>query len=165
MNILDYLLNNYPSNTHDSNTLPLLINKAQVYKWQGDNDSCKKILEDIDWEPLSDMFKMAKCVLLEEYESTIKLMKKIGKNDRFNELAYRKWPLFKELRNYPGFPKAFEEIFEHPFSVVTTSIYDNVAVGVVEIARTQNLAKANIEKKANSFPGSKSKVKRRKKKR
>jgi hypothetical protein len=92
--------------------LRLVVNRAQTYKWVGEEEKCKKILDAEDWTATSLNFKLANAVLRDDFEEAYKIIKQIGKNDAdIDKDAYREWPLFKELRKSPEFAALFEQVF------------------------------------------------------
>lgn len=94
-----------------------IVNKAQVYKWNGNNEECRKIIEGVDWSAADLKFKLAKFVLLDDFKSALEIMKKIGKDGDIKKVDYKEWPLFKEFRKSEKFLKMFEEIFGEKFEI------------------------------------------------
>ncbi len=102
----------------DARRRVFIVNRAQAYKWNGDESLCRQILEQEDWSSCSDKFKLARFVLLEDFEQAAKLMIAMGKSGEINEEAYQAWPLFKEFRKSESFLSAYEDIFGRPFVTV-----------------------------------------------
>lgn len=98
-------------------TLYLKINLAISLKGQDKEEECKKIISEIDFSALSDKFKLASAVLLDDFESAVQIMKKIGNNGEIGKTEYKEWPLFKWLRRKEEFKEAYEEIFNEQFSL------------------------------------------------
>jgi len=94
-----------------------IVNKAQAYKWNGNNEECRKIIEGVDWSAADLKFKLAKFVLLDDFKSALEIMKKIGKDGDIKKVDYKEWPLFKEFRKSEKFLKMFEEIFGEKFEI------------------------------------------------
>lgn len=44
----------------------MIINLAQAYKWIKDNETCKKILDRVDWTACADNYQLAVAVLEEK---------------------------------------------------------------------------------------------------
>ena len=88
------------------NKLVCVINKAQAYKWMGNNEKCKSILKGIDSSAYSDKFKLAFYVLDDNFEKAYEIIKKIGNNiEEMTKDAIAEWPLFKEIRKEDDFQK------------------------------------------------------------
>jgi hypothetical protein len=97
----------------------MLINRAQSYKWGGNVEQAKRILDAEDWTAKSLKFKLGRVVLLGDFESAVLLMSQIGANGEINKHSYREWPLFREIRKSQEFAAKFEEIFGEPFTEIT----------------------------------------------
>lgn len=103
------------------NELYLKINLAIALKAQnkGEGDSYIKVLEDIDFSALSDLFRLANAALREDVASAVEIMRRMGPEaEKPNRLEYRTWPLFRWLRKSTEFQKAFEDIFGEPLGIV-----------------------------------------------
>lgn len=98
---------------HNQDTkLTCIINKAQSYKWNNDNEKCNEIISGIDWSACSDKFKLVSSVLLNDFETAAIVMQKLGTNDEeITKEAYRDWPLFKEFRESQLFLEMYEKIY------------------------------------------------------
>jgi hypothetical protein len=63
-------------------------------------------------------FKIAKAVLLDDYEEAARLMEIIGKEgELITENSYLTWPLFRNFRSSDEFLKAYEKIYGYSFAV------------------------------------------------
>lgn len=101
----------------------LAINLAQAYKWKGDEEGCSLLLAKDDWTACSDKFQLGRTVLMDDYSSAAKIMKRIGQHEEFPEHVYKDWPLFKEFRKSEEFREAHTQIFGHlPSENVTTDV-------------------------------------------
>ena len=100
--------------------LVLNINKAQAYKWAGNQEKCNEILNTFDWSAYSNDFKLAKAVLIEEYEIAAQMMKKIGSEGEVQKTDYRDWPIFKEFRKTDYFQQTYKEVFGESFEIIET---------------------------------------------
>lgn len=90
----------------------ILLNRAQTYKWIGNNDKCKSIINSRDWSACGEIFKLTSSVLIDNFESACKSMKTIGNNDSvLNKAYYDDWPIFKEFRETNEFKSTFIEIY------------------------------------------------------
>jgi hypothetical protein len=98
-----------PKNARDLTMIN--INLAQSYKWSGQADKCKQILDGQDWSALSDIFLLARAVLTDNFVEASSIMKRIAISDEMTKEYYRDWPLFKEFRKSNYFIDAYSEIF------------------------------------------------------
>jgi hypothetical protein len=115
--LLEFALNTLlRSHSSASRRWKLIVNLAQSYKWGGNEDKCREIIQSHDWSPLGYMFRLAAAVLLEDYEKAIEFMRKIGPEGEVSKLDYQEWPLFNKLRHRDEFMATFKEIFGEPFN-------------------------------------------------
>ena len=63
----------------------LLLNKALIYKMNSNNEEVYKILKSIDWSAQPNLFKLARSVLLEDWEDSGIFMLKVVKKDLKDE--------------------------------------------------------------------------------
>lgn len=123
--ILDFVLHTmkkHPYKDYDELRRIMVINFAQSYKWRGDEKTATSIISSEDWSATKEKFRLAKEVLLENYTEAYNLMLIIG--DKSTELPkefYRKWPLFKRIKNEVEFQKTFESIFHESYNQVDTN--------------------------------------------
>ncbi|WP_117879835.1 hypothetical protein [Aureibaculum luteum] len=106
---------------HSSQEFKLVfnVNKAQAYKWDGQEEICSKMMKNMDWSAMSDKFKLSKAILLDDFESVYKLMRKIGKDeDELPQEGYKEWPLFNKVRQEVEFKKVYKEIFEEEYEFI-----------------------------------------------
>jgi hypothetical protein len=100
------------------NELYLKINLAIALKAQDKTQELAQLLDAIDFSALSDLFRLANSALRQDVSSAVAIMKRIGRAEKPDELAYRTWPLFRWLRQTAEFQDAFQEIFGEPLGVV-----------------------------------------------
>lgn len=117
--LLDFACTEFKKYSNEGSQLTLTVNRAQAYKWKGENEKCKKIMRAVDWSAKSDDFKLADAVLAEDWPKSLKMMRRIGKEGAVDQSDYRDWPLFRELRKQPEFLETYAEIFGLPFPVKT----------------------------------------------
>ena len=92
--------------------LRIQLNRAQTYKWLGDNEKCVEIIKEHDWSAFNDLFKLASQVLIDDFDNAILTMKSIGNDSNtMNKAFYRDWPIFKEFRKTEKFKEAYTEIY------------------------------------------------------
>lgn len=114
--ILEFFTDKSIKHSDDAQLRIMLINLAQSYKWNKQNDKCIELLCAHDWSSSQDQFKLAVSVLKEDWDSTYSIMKRICHDDEFDRAAFRNWPLFKELRKQERFPEIYELCYNEPFS-------------------------------------------------
>lgn len=114
--LLDFACNDFKKFANEANQLTLVVNRAQAYKWKGDDERCKKIMRAVDWTAKNDQFRLADAVLSEDWTRASKVMKRIGREGSVDQFDYRDWPLFRNLRTQESFLLAYEEIFGEAFS-------------------------------------------------
>lgn len=91
----------------------LILNRAQTYKWLGDEKTCSEIVKSKDWSASSDLFKLVSQVLIDDYENAFESMKRIGKNeDILSKIDYLEWPIFHRFRKQELFKKTYFEIYQ-----------------------------------------------------
>ncbi len=101
----------------DSNRKIVIVNYSQALKRDGAVEEAHKILGDVDWSAAANDFKLARAVLLEDYDEASKLMRKIGlKGELLDETGYHTWPVFIEFRETEQFISTYLEVFGHPYS-------------------------------------------------
>jgi len=96
----------------------LVINRAQAYKWSGDQEAVGRILAAEDWSAARDDFRLADAVMRNDFESASKIMTKIGNKGDVSKSDYKEWPLFREFRESEEFQTSFEAIFGEPFNII-----------------------------------------------
>ncbi|MDN7129841.1 hypothetical protein J6I92_08150 [Pseudidiomarina sp. 1APR75-15] len=93
------------------------INHAIAHKGLEQQDKCTEILDQIDFTPLSDIFKIANFVLREQNEEAAQLMRKLAKSEDFQENFYKNWPLFQWFIKTDEFNETYEEIYGEQFTI------------------------------------------------
>ena len=97
----------------------MVVNRAQAYKWRGESDKCKTIMESEDWSASQDSFKLADAVLKDDVGASAEIMRRIGaKHDVVTKESYRDWPLFRKIRTQGLFRETYEGVFGEPLEKV-----------------------------------------------
>jgi hypothetical protein len=117
--LLDFSTETLKKHGKEEQRLSMVINRAQAYKWSGDNAMAQKIIGDVDWSAMGLKFQMAQAVLLDDFNRALEIMVKIGTNGDISKMGYREWPLFKEIRKVKDFARTFEDIFGEPLSRIS----------------------------------------------
>ena len=110
-----------PKFKHNNATrIYMILNMAQAFKWNGNNEKCVEILEKEDSSAWNNELKMAKEVLLDRNEKAIILMEAIGSQSKiFDMESYRTWPIFNKIRSTDIFKETFNKIFNEPLDYDT----------------------------------------------
>jgi hypothetical protein len=117
--LLDFSTETLKKHGKEEHRLAMIVNRAQAYKWSGDEITARKIVSDIDWTAKALKFQLAEAVLLDKFDRAIEIMKRIGPaEDDVSKMGYREWPLFKEIRQVGEFAAAFAQIFGEPLNTV-----------------------------------------------
>lgn len=114
--LLDFASTEFKKFANEGNQLTITVNRAQAYKWKGDDDRCRRIMKAVDWSAKGDQFRLADSVLAEDWSRAAKIMRRIGKSGPVDQNDYRDWPLFKSWRKQQEFLDAYQEVFGEAFS-------------------------------------------------
>jgi hypothetical protein len=115
--LLDFATETLKTHSTEQYRLTCVVNRAQTYKWSGDQEKCKQILDNEDWTATSLKFRLANAVLGDNFKEANEIVKQIGKDSSdVDKHDYREWPLFKELRKSPEFTALFEQVFGEPLN-------------------------------------------------
>jgi hypothetical protein len=109
--LLDYATETIPKFASESNRRTLIINRAQAYKWKGDQKRALAILEKEDWSASADRFRLCAAALRDDFAESIAMMRRIGTSGELRKSEYRDWPVFRKLREEASFQQAFTEVF------------------------------------------------------
>jgi hypothetical protein len=117
--LLDFATITLKKHGSEESRLIMVVNRAQAYKWSGDDEGAKKIVNAEDWSAKGLKFKLAQSVLLDDLKVAIEIMRQIAASGEINKHFYREWPLFKEIRKSKEFAAMFEQIFGEPLNAIT----------------------------------------------
>lgn len=117
--ILDFACDELKKFSNEGHQLTFVVNRAQAYKWNGDDDKCRRIMKSVDWSAKGDQFRLADAVLSEDWDRAGKVMRRIGKDGPVDQNDYRDWPLFRNLRKQDLFLKTYADVFGEDFSRLT----------------------------------------------
>jgi len=120
-------------------SLYMTINLAISFKGQEKLKELNKLLDTIDFSPLSSKFKLASLVLTDKYDDAADLMRKIGNSEEVSEVNYTEWPLFRWFRKTDQFKSAFKDIYGRDFVIVkgTLSLDEMDDSDLVEVAEME----------------------------
>ncbi len=112
--LLDFAVLTLKSHFNEETRRTFIINRAQAYKWNKQENLCSLILSREDWVGHDDKLQLAVAVLSDNFVLAARLMEKIGQDDA-HEAGYREWPLFREFRKSSEFHQAYEKIYSRKF--------------------------------------------------
>jgi hypothetical protein len=153
--ILDFSIDSHKKFKTEENRRIAIINRAQAYKWAGNMNKAKEIIESEDWTIVNNRFKLAFYIILDEFEKADGLVKKIGKNGEISKRDYYEWSLFNEYRKSEGFQKVFEETFGEPFieshffdlSGLAQTLKSNLSAEFIQSLQRKNILESDDENK------------------
>jgi hypothetical protein len=117
--LLDFGCDYFKKFSNEVNALTFVVNRAQAYKWRGDEKRCKSIMSAVDWSAKEDKFRLADAVLAEDWSRAALIMKRLGHQGPIHQTHYRDWPLFRDLRNQEIFLTTYEQVFGEAFAVAS----------------------------------------------
>lgn len=119
--LLDFFTLNLKKWSSDERRRRVMINHAQAHKWSGDNETALKLINGEDWTACSHIFKLAVCVLRDEFDDAAKLLRHIGVSEDITQKDYETWPLFRDFRKSAPFLAAYTDVFGKPFAGTETA--------------------------------------------
>lgn len=97
---------------NDRDRIYLVLNRAQAYKWKGDEEKCKQLLASEDSSSWRSELKCPMYALLDDIDMVCKMMTSSGKSSEILDAdTYRTWPIFKGVRGEEKYKATFKEIF------------------------------------------------------
>ena len=101
------------------------FNLAQAHKWNGDELSCRAIIDRADLSSLPPTFKLAAAVLRDDFSEAAKIMKIAASDMRRDGADFHVWPIFRNFRESPDFLETYEQVYGQPFET-TAPISDEM---------------------------------------
>lgn len=96
----------------DKDRIYLTLNRAQAYKWNGNEAKCQQLLADEDTSAWSSELKCPKYALEGKIDKVCELMTSTGTNGEIlHAEEFRNWPIFQAVRNEEKFREAFKAVF------------------------------------------------------
>jgi len=103
-------------NHNNKDRMYLVLNRAQAYKWNGDEKKCQEMLAEEDFSACSSELKCPKYALEDNLDKVCEMMRSCGKNSEIlKPEQYRTWPIFKGVRDKDKFRDTFKSIFGEDF--------------------------------------------------
>ena len=101
----------------------MVVNRAQAYRWLGDDQKCADIMEAEDWSASDESFRLADAVLRDDVDQVSQIMRRLGAADgRITKQDYREWPLFRSIRSNELFRATYEDVFGEPLEQVEVKV-------------------------------------------
>ena len=101
----------------------MVVNRAQAYKWLGNDQKCAEIMGREDWSASDDSFRLADAVLREDVDESTRIMKRLGaEHDTVSKQSYRDWPLFRKIRPNEKFRATYEGVFGEPLERIEVKL-------------------------------------------
>lgn len=142
INLSDFATNILKKHSSQEFKLIFAVNKAQSYKWDGQNKICTEMMNNMDWSSMSDKFKLSKAVLIDDFNTAYRIMRKIGKDEEeMQQLGYQEWPLFQRIREEDQFKKVYKEIYGVDYEFIK---YDDDYLSKFGITEDENGNKKKI---------------------
>jgi hypothetical protein len=103
-------------NHNNKDRMYLVLNRAQAYKWNGDEKKCQEMLAEEDFSACSSELKCPKYALEDNLDKVCEMMRSCGKNSEIlKPEQYRTLPIFKGVRDKDKFRDTFKSIFGEDF--------------------------------------------------
>lgn len=103
-------------NHNNKDRMYLVLNRAQAYKWDGDEKKCQELLAEEDFSACSSELKCPKYALEDNLDKVCEMMRSCGKDSEIlKPEQYRTWPIFKGVRDKEKFRETFKSIFGEDF--------------------------------------------------
>ena len=107
--------------------LVFTINKALCFLLKGEKKKACDIVSKLDCSAAEFIYRLAVCVIKEDYEKATGYMKQMGDSKNFKD-AYKEWPLFTFFRETDIFKSTFHEIFNevYAYEEITDDEFNNL---------------------------------------
>lgn len=103
-------------NHNNKDRMYLVLNRAQAYKWNGNEKKCQELLSEEDFSACSSELKCPKYALEDNLDKVCEMMRSCGKDSEIlKPEQYRTWPIFKGVRDKEKFRDTFKSIFGEDF--------------------------------------------------
>ena len=117
--LLTFAVSSFKKFAHEKYRRMFVVNLAQTYKWMNDDKKCAEIMDAEDWTASDESFRLAHAVLRDDIENSVRIMRQIGaEHDEIDAVAYRDWPLFREIRKEELFRTTYQDIFGAPLEQI-----------------------------------------------
>ena len=128
--LLDFICDTVKKHSNENTLLFMKFNRCNAHRLAKRQERCIELLDAIDTSAVGIEFKLVEAVLRNRFDHAGKLMRQIGdKHEVIKQHTYSDWPIFERFRESNQFLKAYEEIFNEPFTVKTSLNADEIVEG------------------------------------
>jgi hypothetical protein len=106
-----------------------IVNRAQAYKFAGNEEHAQMILDEEDWSSSSKRFLVCVATLRNSYAEASSLLRELGRSNEVRKEEFAAWPIFKEFRKTSEFKQAYRETFDEEFAISATADRSSMEVG------------------------------------
>jgi|GEM_PF-4893184 len=117
--ILEYA--HAPRLASTSSDLMVLVNLAQAYKWSGNEEKCRALLNEHDWESCSANFRLCVAALKDDDNLLRKELAVAAKEGSVGIAELYEWPVFQKVRSGDHFPALLKDIYGDDAVIPTRS--------------------------------------------
>jgi hypothetical protein len=132
-----------------------VINVAIALKFAGKMEAAQKLLDSVDWSASYRDFKLAICVLNDNFDEAVKIMESIGKSGEIiQQHSYHIWPLFYKFRERVDFYSTYEKIYGEPYFAMVpaaAAVKKEVATAVAKRAGERKMVQPKPVQLANEI--------------
>jgi hypothetical protein len=119
--LLDFAVVTLKKHSSENYRRMCVVNRAQAYKWAGNETEARQILDAEDWSALSDDFVICVAVLRDQFDKACELIHRAGPNGKIKKADFRHWPVFRKFRESHEFLNIYEKVFGEPFTQIVES--------------------------------------------
>lgn len=103
----------------DTSNLMVIVNLAQTYLWQNDQEKCDELLNTRDWRAYSSTFQLCVAALRDETELFKTLLSEMAVKKAISITELCEWPVFRLMRGKNEFKEWVKEAYGREISTVT----------------------------------------------
>jgi hypothetical protein len=112
--LLDFAVEVLPRHSSADVRLRFVFNRAQAYKWSGDDSRARAQIKAEDLSAASPVFKLAAACIHDDLNQSIGYIREIGSKGEIGLPEIRGWPIFKQMRAKDEFADVISETFGEP---------------------------------------------------
>lgn len=98
----------------EQHQLVFLLNHAQTFKWQGNQQACDSLLSKTEWASRDVAFQLSKAVLTDQFDEAAELMRYAGSSKQVQRSAFDHWPIYRRFRETPQYRDTYQDIYGAP---------------------------------------------------
>ncbi|OZF04395.1 hypothetical protein CH302_03055 [Rhodococcus sp. 15-2388-1-1a] len=96
----------------EQHTLVFRVNRAQTFKWIGNQQACESILNTIDWDARDVGLRLSRAVLFDDFAEAGELMHEAGSTNHVRKSAFDHWPVYREFRHSEEFRRVYRDLYQ-----------------------------------------------------